>query len=188
MDLSNVYLSDDKLFPMKWKFPAGTTVNPNSYIMVWADDDSSQVINHTNFLLNNAGEKIILSFNTTILDSITFGAQGANISVGRCPNGTGSFGSLTSSSFHKENCTVGLQENQFIQNEISVYPNPTNNAFTISIKNSSKVNPVEVRNTIGQLIYTTMIENETTINTNNWSTGIYFVRVSNSIIKVVVTK
>ena len=156
--------------------------------MVWADDDSSQVINHTNFLLNNAGEKIILSVNSTVLDSISFGTQGANLSVGHCPNGTGSLGSLASSSFNNENCTVGLQENQLMQNEISVYPNPTSSEFTISIKNNSEKNIVDVTNTIGQTIYTTEIKDETTVDTNSWSAGIYFVRVSAAVIKVVVTK
>lgn len=188
LDLSNVYLSDNALLPMKWKFPSGTTVNPNSYIMIWADDDSAQVINHTNFVLNNSGEKIILSVGATIIDSITFGAQGANITVGRCPNGTGSFGSLASSSFNEGNCTVGLYENIMSHNEINVNPNPATDEFTLSIKNSTIENSVEVRNTIGQLIYSTTMKNEITINTNSWASGIYFVHASNSVIKLIITK
>lgn len=188
LDLSSVYLSDDILLPMKWKFPNGTTVNPNSYIMIWADDDSSQVINHTNFLLNNSGDKIILSVGSTILDSITFGPQGANISFGRCPDGTGSFGSLASSSFNAANCTVGIHENVMINDELTIYPNPTSNEVTVSIKNSNAEHAIEVRNVIGQIVYTTEMKNETTINTRQWIEGIYFIHVLNSVIKLMVVK
>ncbi len=187
LDLSNVYLTDDYSTPMKWKFPSGTTIKPNSYVMVWADDDSSEVIYHTNFILNKSGEKLMLSYSSTILDSITFGAQASNITYGRCPNGSGPFISLPANSYNSENCTVGLQEFNILKNEITVYPNPANNEFMVSMKNSNTPVDIDIINAIGQTVYTATIKNTLSVNTESWHSGIYFIRVGGSVTKLMIS-
>jgi hypothetical protein len=92
IDLGGMYLSDDVSRPTKWQFPANSTIGANSYVMVWADEDSGQVGLHANFQLSASGEYLRLSnTDASVLDSVTFGAQQGNRTMARIPNGTGTF-------------------------------------------------------------------------------------------------
>jgi hypothetical protein len=91
-DLAGMYLSDNPDDPTKWRFPSGypsqTTVPAGGFVIIWADDESSEGPLHTNFKLSADGEYILLSdANENLIDSITFGPQTANISYGRYPDG-----------------------------------------------------------------------------------------------------
>jgi hypothetical protein len=153
--------------------------------MVWADDDSLQVINHTNFLLNNSGEKIILSVNTTILDSIAFGPQGANISIARCPDGIGAFSAASIATFNASNCSVGIEEKLRDLFSINVFPNPANNSFKIQTS-SQTILPIQLINSLGEIVYKGSFTNSLELNTSNLNEGIYFVRINNSALKVII--
>lgn len=37
VSLDNLYASDNMASPQKWQFPAGITIAPHSYLVVWAD-------------------------------------------------------------------------------------------------------------------------------------------------------
>jgi len=72
VNLRDVYLSDDSTNLMVFKFP-DTVIEPNGFILVWADDDSHQGSLHANFKLSaNKGDEIILSSNNRIIDRIQF--------------------------------------------------------------------------------------------------------------------
>lgn len=90
--LDNYRLTDDPLDFGLFSFPKGTTINPNEYIVVWADGDLTQSGFHADFKLSAGGETILLTdSNLLIIDSITYGSQVSDTSFGRLPNGTGSF-------------------------------------------------------------------------------------------------
>lgn len=90
--LDGFFLSDDPSVPAKWRFPDGTTIPANGYLVVWADNDSGQQGLHANFALAAGGESIRLSdADTTVLDTITFGPQITNRSLARIPDGIGNF-------------------------------------------------------------------------------------------------
>ncbi|QQS35351.1 MAG: CotH kinase family protein [Ignavibacteriales bacterium] len=92
INLSGMYLSDDATQPTLWQFPDSTTIAPNGYLIVWADEDSGQTGLHANFKLSADGEHIRFSnIDVSVLDTITFGAQSTNLSMMRIPNGTGNF-------------------------------------------------------------------------------------------------
>jgi PKD repeat protein len=100
VDLAGKYLSDDMNEPKKWKFPAGTSIDGNGYLMIWCDDDTLDTPGlHSSFKLSKDGEGVFLydsDLNGNILlDSVTFGTQSDDISWGRYPNGTGAFQILT---------------------------------------------------------------------------------------------
>ena len=154
-------------------------------MMVWADDDSLQVINHTNFLLNNSGEKIILSVNTTILDSIAFGPQGANISIARCPDGIGAFAPTSVPTYNKNNCSVGIKEINSESVSFNVFPNPANQLLIVTCS-ENKIIPIEILNMMGEIIFKDYLNQKTEINTSTLSQGIYIIKVLNKTIKVVV--
>jgi hypothetical protein len=91
-DLTGCYLSDKKSQRTKWKFPAGTSISGNGYLIIWADNDTTQYGLHSNFKLSSSGEKVVLSYpDSTIIDEVAFPAQTNELSYSRFPNGTGPF-------------------------------------------------------------------------------------------------
>ena len=103
IDLSGMYLSDNTSKPLKWQFPAGTTIAAGGYLLVWADDDDGDSPGlHTNFKLSAGGESVVLSDidarDNAVIDSVEFPAQTTDVSYGRSPEGTGSFQALAAAS------------------------------------------------------------------------------------------
>jgi hypothetical protein len=90
IDLSGMYLTDDLTDPTSWQFPGGSYIEPDGYIVVWADGISDQESLHTNFKLNANGEEIGLFANDgeTLVDSVVFLKQIRDVSYGRMPDGS----------------------------------------------------------------------------------------------------
>ena len=73
---------------------------------------------------------------------------------------------------------VGIDELSMNNNELSVYPNPARGNFTISINAVMKNALVEIYTVFGEKVYSTILNNkQETINTKQFSSGIYFVKV-----------
>ncbi len=90
IDLGGMYLTDDLSSPTTWQFPASTMIDPNGFLVIWADEDITDTPGlHTNFQLNSNREEIGLFEvdGTTLTDSIIFGEQVSNLSYGRWPDG-----------------------------------------------------------------------------------------------------
>ncbi|MGA1841336.1 MAG: lamin tail domain-containing protein [bacterium] len=94
VNMGGMYLTDDPNDPTKWQIPAGVSIQPGGYLLFWADNDEEQGSTHTSFNLNKDGEEIILlaSDHTTVLDSIKFDEQMPDVSYGRYPDGSSSWG------------------------------------------------------------------------------------------------
>lgn len=103
-DISGYYLTDSKKNPTKWKFPTGTTIKANNYLIVWADEDSTHVSGlHTNYKLSADGENIVLLSPTQeVLNLVEYPATVLEQSYARKPNGTGDFEWATPT-FNKSN-------------------------------------------------------------------------------------
>jgi hypothetical protein len=88
INISGIYLTDDLSVPMKWLFPAGTSIQAGGYLLVWADEDTADTGLHANFKLDADSEEIGLfdSNGVTLIDSITFTNQMADVSFGRYPD------------------------------------------------------------------------------------------------------
>ena len=85
VDLSGMSLTDDPTAKAKFVFPAGTTVPANGYLLVYADETVGSP--RTGFGLDQGGETLQL-YDTAaagqgLIDSIAFGAQPADYSIGR---------------------------------------------------------------------------------------------------------
>ena len=93
IDISGYYLSDSKKEYTKWKFPVGTTIVKNGFLIVWADGDSTHVSGlHTNYKLSSDGENVVLlSPELEVLDLVEYPATVLEQSYARVPNGTGKF-------------------------------------------------------------------------------------------------
>lgn len=156
IDLSGIYLSDSYTNPVKWAFPSSTSIQPNSYIIVWADQDTGQVGIHALFALSASGEKIILSNkDLSVIDSVSYAIQTTNKSMARRPNGTGSFisgnptfgfnnDSTLSTAPEIQSAGYALQQN---------YPNPFNPSTKISYSIPSSGNvQLAIYNMMGEEI------------------------------------
>ncbi|UCD51400.1 MAG: lamin tail domain-containing protein, partial [Phycisphaerales bacterium] len=93
VDLGGMYLTDDLDRPTKWQIPAGTVIEARGYVLVWADNDLADDGLHAAFSLSTTGEDLALFDvdGTTLLDSVHFDEQLADLSYGRDPDGTGAW-------------------------------------------------------------------------------------------------
>ncbi len=92
VNIGRMYLTDNLSVPTRWRIPDGnpaaTTIPPKGYLLIWADNDTADTGLHANFKISTGGEEIGL-FNTdgsTLIDSVAFGDQAADISYGRYPD------------------------------------------------------------------------------------------------------
>lgn len=92
IDISGFYLTDSKKVPTKWKFPEGTIIGKNGYLIVWADEDTTQIGLHANYKLSADGENVVLlSPGQEILNLVEYPVTLTEQSWARIPNGTGKF-------------------------------------------------------------------------------------------------
>lgn len=96
VDLGGFSLTDDLTRPDRYIFPAGTTMAPGDYLVVYADNEAAvggEI--HLGFGLSGDGEGLYLidlaaqtpGAAVAAMDSIVFGPQLADRSIGRLPNG-----------------------------------------------------------------------------------------------------
>ncbi|MBA7643271.1 hypothetical protein ES703_50991 [subsurface metagenome] len=97
IDIGGMYLTDSlSALPSDWwRIPdnnsSATTIpphSPDSYLLIWADNDSEQGPLHVEFALSAGGERIRLyDAGENLIDEITFGQQYTDESYGRFPDG-----------------------------------------------------------------------------------------------------
>jgi glycine cleavage system H lipoate-binding protein len=76
--------------------------------------------------------------------------------------------------------SVGIN-NSLNANNIKLYPNPTESNAIIAFNDLAKNHTVVVTDITGRIIdtYSNVTEKQMTINSNNYTTGLYFVQISN---------
>ncbi len=85
-NIGGLYLTDNFNDPTKWQIPSGTQIDPKGFLIIWADGYDSGL--HTSFKISADGEELaILNTTGTFIDSVSFGIQEPNISMGRKPDG-----------------------------------------------------------------------------------------------------
>lgn len=88
VDLSGYTLTDDVADPAKYTLPTGTVLAAEDHLLIWADEELAQGPLHANFNLNALGETLSLyAPDGTLVDSVTFGPQLADVSEGRWKDG-----------------------------------------------------------------------------------------------------
>jgi hypothetical protein len=106
VNLAGYFITDHPENPTKWRFPGGTKIPAKGFLLVWADgydqipgkvlqrsyypfDTYTTRYCHLNFKLDRAGEFIgLLSPDTVLVDSVSYGVQQQDVSVGRQPDGS----------------------------------------------------------------------------------------------------
>ncbi len=100
VNLEGYGLSDKANIPYRWVFPS-VTINPKSYLLVWASgkDRKLQTALHANFKIDVEGEDIILTAKDgTLVDAMASTYIPVDYSYGRYPNGTGDWFYYTATS------------------------------------------------------------------------------------------
>lgn len=175
LNLENVYLSDDASNLLKWKFPANSAIAPDGYFVVWADDDSLEMLYHTNFNLSKDSGKLFLTYqNGTILDSITYGAQTSNLTYGRLPNGTGSFTQLNPT-YAAWNNNYPASVQTLTTEGIVLYPNPAENY--IILKGIQGREEIALLDVSGRILKKVLAEDGCRLSLDQVPNGLYIVRI-----------
>ncbi len=182
VDLKNFYLTDDRGTALKWTFPFGTTIEPQGYLIVWADKDEQQPGVHANFKLSAGGEHLMLRHEDgTVIDSLTFGPQMTNFSSARIPNGIGDF-VQTTPTFNQKNEIVNSVSIASFENKIKVFPNPANEYLRMDFSRlpmgSSEVF-IKISNALGQPVFTKKTNRQSLqANVSNLPGGWYSLEIS----------
>ncbi len=90
-DLGGVRLTDDPRDPNKFVFPPGTSLAGDAYLVVYADNPNGTPGFHLGFNLNQDGGSLFLYDSETrggaLLDSVDYGMQLTDLSIGRLADG-----------------------------------------------------------------------------------------------------
>ncbi len=90
-DLSGMGLTESAANRYKFVFPANSTLAPGGFLVLFADSSPTLPGMHTGFSLKQSGDVLYLYDNPAnggaLLDSVTFGPQLADFSIGRAPDG-----------------------------------------------------------------------------------------------------
>ena len=96
--MAGASVTNDVSNPRAFVFPAGTTIPAGGYLMVYCNGlvlPTAAPPFNSGYALNGAGGGVFLFKPLTngggLLDSVNFGNQITNFSIGRTPNGTGAF-------------------------------------------------------------------------------------------------
>ncbi|MDP3069819.1 MAG: lamin tail domain-containing protein [Opitutaceae bacterium] len=90
-DLSGWGLTDNAALPYKYTFPAGTTLAPGAFLVVYASGNAAVPAPLTGFALGASGDDLTLTRSAAagggIADKVAWGQQIADFSIGRLANG-----------------------------------------------------------------------------------------------------
>ena len=188
ISLDNLFASDTSTNLLKWQFPSGITMAPNSYLIVWADQDLTQEGIHADFKFSASGESCILSYaNGIIIENVTFGVQVANMGYARVPNGTGNF-VIQAPTFNANNQGLSISDFNQQNNQLLIYPNPTSNYVNIRISELMGSEKIKIFNLLGQIVIEKEAHNDNTLDLTILSAGTYVVNYGKINKKIVVFK
>ena len=113
VDLTGMYITDDIDNPTRFRIaadsPTTATIAPGGFLLLWADGDLDDGPAHVDFGLRRSGEELALFAPdaSTLIDSLSFGPQQADVSYGRQPDGGDDWFSMEAPSPGRPNATTG---------------------------------------------------------------------------------
>ncbi|MDR2815020.1 MAG: lamin tail domain-containing protein [Prevotellaceae bacterium] len=113
LNIGGCYLSDDINDLKKYPIPKGdvlTSIKPRQHVIFWADNKPTHGTFHLNFKIDDTRFLALTSSDgRTIIDSITYPEQAANVSYGRSEDGTGAWGFCERTTPSTNNTLVKLE-------------------------------------------------------------------------------
>jgi hypothetical protein len=196
IDIGGMYVTDNFQEPKMWQIPINeperTTIPPGGFLLLWADGDTDQGVLHLDLKLSADGEEFGIGRETdsgfVFLDTLSFGAQLADVSYGRTPDGDAKLTYFTSPTPGYSNVIENSIENDIILPEEFVlnqnYPNPFNPTTTISYRIGSIADvELSIFDMSGKKVTTLVREVQATgsykliWDASNLASGIYFYRL-----------
>lgn len=184
IDISDWILTDNPSNLDKYRIPAGTVMPPQSYLIIWADEDGKQNGFHANFKLSAAGEELfLLDPGGLQVDKVNFGQQEPDKAYARKPNGTGSF-VIQYATFNKNNDGLTRNNNSDIV-KFNAYPNPARNWVNIQ---TNKITTSEFRifDSLGNSLLRGNLQENQPIDVSALHPGIYVVFLDGQSQKLVI--
>lgn len=179
VSLSGYFLSDDAGELDQWAFP-DTTMAAGSYLIVWADNDESQVGLHAGFKLSSSGESVFLSNSQlSIVDFVNYDLQSTDTTTGRFPNGVGDF-TLMMPTYSAENQDVISSISELNNLNINIYPNPVSDILFINLDDESEKDiTISVYSALGKCCMQLSSENndKVELNVSSLPTGVYIISI-----------
>lgn len=186
IDIAGFTLSDDISKPTKFTFPPNSIIPAKSYVALWADEnETTDEYIHLNFKLSASGETILLRTGEGItLDSITYSAQQTDMSMGRCPDGTGEFIQMTEPTFYKKNnCLSSIDDQQMIL--VNAYPQPADHSVNVTLVNIPSYN-ILLLNMLGEILAVYSPRQQLKIPTHLLDNGYYYLKSNKEVIRFIV--
>ena len=136
VDIGNYFITDNFNQPAKYQFPTQLIIPSKGYLLLWADgyndipghtyrrdyypyDYYTTKYFHLSFSLSRASEEIALfNADTTLVDSVTFGLQERDISMGRKPDGSANWYYFGDPTPDTSNITGGVTQLEFSEKPI----------------------------------------------------------------------
>ena len=179
VDLTGAYLTDTRDDLKKWRFPYGSIIEAQGYLVAWADKGLGQPGLHTSFRLKRAGDEVILSAaDGTVIDSVSFDEQTTNVTYARLPNGSGPFASATAT-IGANNDGSSSTQHAFVSGELSVFPNPASTALNIRFAELEGQPEFRVVSSTGQVLEhrTLQSQGQESLDVSGYAQGVYHLSV-----------
>lgn len=124
--LGDKYLTDNQANPQKWALP-DLSMEPGTFLLIWADDQPGQGPLHTNYKLDKDSEEIALFDNEAsgfaLLDFISYTNQVTDISTGRITDASPEWKPFALPTPGSTNSLVAI--NDISASEFRFWPNPS---------------------------------------------------------------
>jgi len=160
VSLDGLYITDDFSEPNKVALP-DTVMATDSYLLIWADDDTEQGPLHVPFKLSAGGEDVALFTDDgaggfTLIDGISFGAQTTDVSFGRSSSDPPSFVGFASPTPGTANGVGISSETTPEGNELAIlsaFPNPVRDQLTLTVQTASSTTlSAEITDMLGRRV------------------------------------
>jgi len=136
IDLSGFFLTDNRNYPERWRFPDASIIGANDFLIIWADGEDTGY--HCNFKLTKAGERIQL-YDTTgvVMDEIVYKHQKTDVSMGRKLDGDAELVFFESPSPGKSNAnSISFEGISFFKTRFSKKGGMYDEGFDLSLENA----------------------------------------------------
>ncbi len=198
IDLGGMYMTDNLATPSLWQIPTTdpvtTTIQPGSFLVLWADKEPADGLTHVNFKLSGDGEAIGIfgSDGATVIDTLGYTAQQSDTSLGRRFDGQNDWVNFSVPSVGMPNVQgiitaidpgreAGLRSFKLNQN----YPNPFNPQTTIHFELlMAGTVTIDLYNSLGQKVATLLNASKPAGNhkisydASHLTSGVYYYRLS----------
>ncbi len=116
--------------------------------------------------------------------TVTFGAQTTDMGYARIPNGTGNF-IIQAPTFNANN--ESLNTPSYSTKDVKIYPNPVETVLNIDAPVT--IHTIQLYSSLGQLLIDGEFNsNQIELNLSKLGSGVYLLKVNNSISKIILKK